>query len=142
MAAPARHLVFISCSLSMATGRPRLTGKSRSAQGGTRPNCKPALAATIPCMQNAIMPNVTIRSLNPETHAVMSQRAAASGQSLQQYLSAQLDALAARPTMAELMDRIERRGGGVVGKPGDTVRLIHEERAAREAHLDRVINRQ
>ena len=93
-------------------------------------------------MQNAIMPNVTIRSLNPETHAVMSQRAGASGQSLQRYLSAQLDALAARPTMADLMDRIERRGGGVVGKPGDTVRLIHEERAAREAHLDRVINRQ
>ena len=59
------------------------------------------LASTLECMQNAIMPNVTIRAMNPETHAVLTRRAAAAGQSLQQYLSAQLEAMASRPTIEE-----------------------------------------
>jgi len=40
------------------------------------------------------------------------RRAEAAGWSLQQFLSAQLAAIAATPTLAEVLDRIERRRAG------------------------------
>jgi predicted HicB family RNase H-like nuclease len=45
------------------------------------------------------MPNVQIREVPPEVHEALVRRAAIAGQSLQQYLAAQLAALVATPTV-------------------------------------------
>ena len=60
------------------------------------------------------MVHVLIRDLPDETHAVLRHRATREGKSLQQYLVAELKQLAARPTINELMDRVDNRSGGRV----------------------------
>lgn len=64
---------------------------------------------------NASMPNVLVRDLPDDVHARLQQRAEAAGQSLQQYLTAQLSRLAAAPTLDEVLARIGERTGGRVG---------------------------
>jgi len=86
-------------------------------------------------LHTASMPNVLIRNLNPEVHATLARRAAEAGQSLQQYVTEQLTIIAGRPTMAEVIDRIETRlarGGGVSEGAADTVEIIHQERDAHD----------
>jgi hypothetical protein len=61
------------------------------------------------------MPNVLVRDLPDEVHAQLQRRAESQGQSLQQYLVFELRRLAERPTLDEILDRIERRHGGRVG---------------------------
>lgn len=61
------------------------------------------------------MPNVLVRDLSDEVHAALQHRAERRGQSLQQYLAAELARLAGRPTTDELFERISRRRGGKVG---------------------------
>ncbi len=61
------------------------------------------------------MPNVLIRDLPDEVHARLQQRAAAAGQSLQQYLTEELRRVADSPTVADVIERIEGRSGGRVG---------------------------
>ncbi len=61
------------------------------------------------------MPNVLVRDLPEEVHAQLQRRAKSQGQSLQQYLVAELNRLAERPTIDEVLDRVERRHGGRVG---------------------------
>jgi plasmid stability protein len=61
------------------------------------------------------MPNVLVRDLPDDVHARLQQRAAAAGQSLQQYLTAQLSRLAVAPTVDEVLARISERHGGRVG---------------------------
>lgn len=61
------------------------------------------------------MPNVLVRDLPDDVHADLQQRAAAAGQSLQQYLTTELTRLARTPSMAEALARIDRRRGGRVG---------------------------
>jgi plasmid stability protein len=53
--------------------------------------------------------SVTIRDVPDETRDVLAARAARAGQSLQEYLRAQLTALAGRPTPDELWDRVAAR---------------------------------
>jgi plasmid stability protein len=53
------------------------------------------------------MPSIQIKDVPPETHAVLRARAAAAGQSLQEYLWARLVQEAATPTMAEALQRVE-----------------------------------
>ena len=69
------------------------------------------------CCYPAGMPkNVQIRDLNDEVYAVLRGRAGAADLSLTQYLKQELSRLARTPTMAELLDRADRRrarGGGV-----------------------------
>ena len=60
------------------------------------------------------MPSVLIRDLPEETHATLRRRAANEGKSLQRYLVAVLERHAERPTIDELMDRIDARSGGHV----------------------------
>lgn len=55
------------------------------------------------------MPSITIRQVPEETHAALVARAAGSGKSLQEYLSAELRRLAARPTVDEWVDTALRR---------------------------------
>jgi hypothetical protein len=61
------------------------------------------------------MPNVLVRDLPDEVHAQLQRRAESQGRSLQQYLVLELRRLAERPTLDEILDRIERRHGGRVG---------------------------
>jgi antitoxin FitA len=61
------------------------------------------------------MPNVLVRDLPEEVHAVLQRRAELRGQSLQQYLAGELRRLAERPSLDEVLDRVEARQGGRVG---------------------------
>lgn len=74
------------------------------------------------------MPNVLVRDLPDDVHAQLQRRAASQGQSLQQYLVGELRRLAERPTLDEVLDRIERRRGGRVGFD-QAVADLAEERA-------------
>jgi hypothetical protein len=64
------------------------------------------------------VPNVLIRELPEDVHTELARRAAQRGQSLQQYLVAELTRLMTIPTLDEVLDRIERRGGGRRGPGG------------------------
>jgi antitoxin FitA len=61
------------------------------------------------------MPNVLVRGLPDDVHAALQRRAEQRGQSLQQFLAAELRRLAERPAMDDVLDRISRRRGGRVG---------------------------
>lgn len=61
------------------------------------------------------MTNVLVRDLPEDVHAALQRRAQGKGQSLQQYLATELRRLAERPTVNDVLDRIERRDGGRVG---------------------------
>jgi plasmid stability protein len=61
------------------------------------------------------MPNLLVRDVPDDVHAALQRRAERRGQSLQQFLSRELRRLAERPSVDEVLDRIERRRGGQVG---------------------------
>lgn len=58
------------------------------------------------------MPSVQVKEVPHEVHVALRQRAAAQGQSMQEYLLALFTDHVARPTMQELIERIEHRSGG------------------------------
>ncbi len=60
------------------------------------------------------MPNVLIRDLPPEAHAVLSRRAQESGMSLQKFLVRELTRQALTPTMAEFFDNYDMSSFGSV----------------------------
>ena len=67
------------------------------------------------------MPVVQIRDVPEETLQAIKSRAAERGQTLTAYLLTELDRLAARPTNAELVDRMarrDRRAGPTVADTG------------------------
>lgn len=76
------------------------------------------------------MPNVLVRDLPEEVHAQLQRRAENEGMSLQQYLIAELKRLAERPTVDEVLGRIERRSGGRVGLDQAVADLAEDRRAA------------
>ena len=84
--------------------------------------------------QTASMPNVLIRDLPADVHEVLHSRAAAAGQSLQQYLSSELSRIARTPTMSEVLDRIDARAATSDGRIGfaEAVADIEAERAERD----------
>lgn len=57
------------------------------------------------------MPSVQIKDVPEETHRVLRQRAALAHQSLQEYLRSRLIAEASRPSIDEMIDRIDQRIG-------------------------------
>jgi plasmid stability protein len=61
------------------------------------------------------MPSVQIKNVPPDVHRVLRQRAAAAGQSLQEYLLAQLRRQAEAETLEEVLDRAGDRAGGSLG---------------------------
>jgi plasmid stability protein len=67
------------------------------------------------CLHNVSMPNVLVRDVPDEVHSGLQHRAEQRGQSLQQYLSAELRRLAEQPTMDEVLARVAGRRGGRVG---------------------------
>lgn len=60
-------------------------------------------------MPKCIMPSITIRDVPAEARDELAARAARSGRSLQEYLRAQLIALAAKPDAETLMARVRDR---------------------------------
>lgn len=76
------------------------------------------------------MPNVQIREVPEEVHRALVRKADLAGQSLQQYLSAQLVALASTPSVDEVIDLIERRTLGSVSS-ASTIAALQDERARR-----------
>lgn len=60
----------------------------------------------------ASMPNIQVKDVPEEVHATLRRRAAAAGQSLQEYLLARLVEEAAMPTIDEVLDRAGGRAGG------------------------------
>ena len=76
------------------------------------------------------MTNVLVRDLTEETHRELLRRAQERGQSLQQYLAAELTRLAVSPTLDDVLRRIETRSGGRVGLDQAATDLA-EERSRR-----------
>lgn len=74
------------------------------------------------------MSNVLVRDVPAAVHAKLQRRAEERGQSLQQYLSGELRRLAERPTVDEVLARVERRTGGRVGLD-QAVSDLSDERA-------------
>ena len=61
------------------------------------------------------MPSIQIKNVPPDVHRVLRARAAAAGQSLQEYLLAQLTRQAEAETLEEVLDRAGGRAGGSLG---------------------------
>ena len=76
------------------------------------------------------MKSILIREVPQELHLQLKHRAKDRGQSLQQYLLGELTVLAERPTMAEVLKRIENRSLDKVDMES-VVRDLDEERRRR-----------
>lgn len=63
----------------------------------------------------ARVPSIQIKDVPDDVHATLRRRAAAAGQSLQEYLLAHLTQDASTPTLDELLDRAGGRAGGRAG---------------------------
>ena len=61
------------------------------------------------------VPSIQVKGVPSEVHAVLRRRAAAAGQSLQEYLLARLVEEARRPTVEEVLERASQRSGGSAG---------------------------
>jgi antitoxin FitA len=61
------------------------------------------------------VPSIQVKDVPEEVHAVLRRRAAAAGQTLQEYLLARLRDDARALTVEELFERIEYRTAGRVG---------------------------
>lgn len=72
------------------------------------------------------MTNVLVRDIPEEVHAALQRRAERRGQSLQQYLATELTRIAERPTLDEVLDRVDRRRGGSVGLRQAVADLVSE----------------
>jgi antitoxin FitA len=74
------------------------------------------------------MPNIRIKDVPEETHAVLRQRASAAHQSLQEYLRSKLIAETSQPTIAELLERAGCRAGARLPM-AHAVRALRADRA-------------
>ena len=73
-------------------------------------------------------------------HKVLRRRAAAAGQSMQEYLLQLLEESAGRLTMEEWVERVSKHATGR-WPPGEAARAIREERDKRAAEIDRRADR-
>ncbi|MEM9037500.1 MAG: hypothetical protein AAGA99_14485 [Actinomycetota bacterium] len=76
------------------------------------------------------MPHVQVRDVPDDIHEALVRRAELAGQSLQQFLTAQLAMIASTPTTDEVLARIEGRDLGDLS-PADALDALAEERARR-----------
>ena len=76
------------------------------------------------------MPSIQVKDVPEEVHSVLRRRAAAAGQSLQEYLLARLRDDAQTPTVEEVFERIGHRTGGSVGL-STAVGAVRADRNAR-----------
>jgi antitoxin FitA len=76
------------------------------------------------------MPSIQVKDVPPDVHLTLRRRAAAAGQSLQEYLLAHLVRDAHTPTVDELLDRVGGRAGGRAELEA-AVKAVRAERDAR-----------
>jgi plasmid stability protein len=81
-------------------------------------------------LQSRVMPSIQIKNVPPEVHNALRRRAAAAGQSMQEYLLAQLTRQAEAETLDEVLDRIGSRSGSLMTHDF-IVESIREERERR-----------
>ena len=74
------------------------------------------------------MANLLVRDLPDDVHAALQRRARREGRSLQQYVTRELTRIARRPSVGEVLDRIDRRAGGTIGL-AEAVDDLAEERS-------------
>jgi plasmid stability protein len=74
------------------------------------------------------MSTIQIRNVPPDISRTFKSRAAADGRSLSDYLLGELTRLAERPTMREVMERVEQRGRVDLPPAAD---VLAEQRAGR-----------
>ena len=72
---------------------------------------------------------IQLRNVPDALHRSLKARAAMAGQSLSDYLLAEIKEVAKRPTLAELRQRLHRRKP--VAVEIDTARMVREERETR-----------
>ena len=78
-------------------------------------------SAAIRCKMPTV-PSITIRDVPEDTHDELAARAARSGRSLQEYLRAQLIALAAKPDAETVIRRVrERKQRTGISLPADKI---------------------
>ena len=70
-----------------------------------------------------------VRHVPAAVHRTLKVRAAEAGMSLSEYLLKELTTVAMRPTIEDVLGRIERRGPGPRGL--DSARAVREERESR-----------
>ena len=75
------------------------------------------------------MKNIQIRNVPERTHSVLRRRAAASGKSLQEYLLSMVNDAAAKPSVEEVLQRVERRSGAAISMK-EVVAALRQDRAA------------
>lgn len=73
------------------------------------------------------MPNIQVKDVPEDVHRILRSRAAAAGQSLQEYLLARLTREARRPTLEEVIQRMGQRSGGSLA-PHQAAALLREDR--------------
>lgn len=78
------------------------------------------------------MKSVQIRNVPEATHAELRVRAAKAGMSLSDYLLVELERIASKPPLAEVLARAGRRSGGATSKQiVDAIRAGRDERDQR-----------
>ena len=75
------------------------------------------------------MLTLQVRNVPEQVHRTIKARAATAGQSLSDYVLAELTRIAERPTLEELAQRIDERGR--VDIDADLADVLHAERAGR-----------
>lgn len=75
------------------------------------------------------MATIQIKSVPEKAHAILRARAGAAGMSLQEYLLGKIVEMTTKPTLAEVLERVEHRSGGSLPL-GDAAELLREARAA------------
>lgn len=73
---------------------------------------------------------IQTKNVPDDVHQILRKRAAAAGQSLQEYMLDVLVDLARHPTLNEILDRAGERAQGTIDR-GFIVEALHEERASR-----------
>jgi antitoxin FitA len=76
------------------------------------------------------MATIQIKNVPEEAHAVLRRRAAAAGQSLQEYLLTWIERATSHPTVDEVLERVGHRSGGHLS-PDDVVNQLRAEREQR-----------
>ena len=76
------------------------------------------------------VPSIQVKDVPPVIHATLRRRAAAAGQSLQEYLLARLIEDAQRPTLDEVLDAAGGRAGGRAGFKAST-KAVRADRESR-----------
>lgn len=79
---------------------------------------------------NGAMPTIQVKDVPEQTHRILRLRAAEAHQSLQEYLRAKLIAEASKPTLDEVLDRIDHSSGGRAPLK-TTTELIRDDRDRR-----------